>query len=333
MEVMPLQPALAADTDEPVELWQSPLSPEVLRRLSRLEAWRSFAHLGLEWLLIAAAIAASQALWNWNTVAGVIGYIAAVVWIGARQHALAILMHEAAHYRLLPNRDLNDFFGELLAGWPILISMRAYRWLHFAHHRAPNTHDDPDWLLRLNRDWEFPKTRGALLRILLRDFFALNVRDQLEFFGRYAYARGRKKTWLDFAAIFFFGGLLFVLFRYHLWTMFLMYWIVPLMTWLKVALRLRTIGEHYGIEYDHMLRQTRTTYPSLIERLLIAPKNIGYHLDHHLYPSVPFYNLPELHRELQQHEAFRTQAHLTQTYAKVIDECSQCVATPIQQPV
>jgi fatty acid desaturase len=115
--------------------------------------------------------------------------------------------------------------------------------------------------------------------------------------------------------------------------MFLMYWIVPLMTWLKVALRLRTIGEHYGIEYDHMLRQTRTTYPSLIERLLIAPKNIGYHLDHHLYPSVPFYNLPELHRELQQHEAFRTQAHLTRTYAKVIDECSQCVATPIQQPV
>jgi fatty acid desaturase len=115
--------------------------------------------------------------------------------------------------------------------------------------------------------------------------------------------------------------------------MFLLYWVVPLMTWLKVALRLRTIGEHYGIEYDHTLRQTRTTYPSLIERLLIAPKNIGYHLDHHLYPSVPFYNLPALHRELQQSEEFRSQAHLTRTYVTVIDECSRCVATPMQQQV
>ena len=84
--------------------------------------------------------------------------------------------------------------------------------------------------------------------------------------------------------------------------------LLPLMTWLKVAVRLRTIGEHYALEYDHIFRQTRTTYPSLIERLLIAPKNIAYHLDHHLYPSVPFYNLPELHRELLKHDEFRRQA-------------------------
>jgi fatty acid desaturase len=329
---MPLQTSPAADTDEPVDVWQSPLSPAILRQLSHLQAWRGLAHLALEWLLIAAAIAASIALWNWNTIAGVIGYIAAVIWIGARQHALAILMHEAAHYRLLPNRNLNDFFGELLAGWPLLISMRAYRWLHFAHHRAPNTHDDPDWMLRLNRDWEFPKTRWQLYRVLIKDFFALNLRDQLEFFGRYAFARGRKKTWLDGLAAVFFISLWSSMFYFNLWIPFILYWIIPMMTWLKVALRLRTIGEHYGVEYDHMLRQTRTTYPSLIERLLIAPKNIGYHLDHHLYPSVPFYNLPALHRELQQSEEFRSQAHLTRTYAGVIDECTHCVPTPLDQP-
>lgn len=326
---MPLQTALAAETDEPVERWQSTIPAPVIRDLSELRAWRSLAHVALEWLLVAAAIGVTIAVWRWNHVAGGFAYVAAVIWIGARQHALAILMHEAAHYRLLPNRTLNDFFGELLLGWPLLISMRAYRWLHFAHHRAPNTNDDPDWMLRLNTDWTFPKTRGELLRILLRDFLALNLRDQLEFFGRYAYARGRKKTWLDFTAILFFGGLLFVLLRFGLWLPFLLFWVVPMMTWLKVALRLRTIAEHYGIEYDHMLRQTRTTYPSLVEKLLIAPKNIGYHLDHHLYPSVPFYNLPALHRELQQSEEFRAQAHLTRTYRAVIDECGHCEPTPL----
>ncbi|MBM2841879.1 MAG: fatty acid desaturase, partial [Bacteroidetes bacterium] len=28
--------------------------------------------------------------------------------------------------------------------------------------------------------------------------------------------------------------------------------------------------------------------------------NINYHLEHHLYPGVPWYNLPKLHRLLQQ---------------------------------
>lgn len=280
--------------------------------------------------MIAGAIAASVALWQWNTIAGVIGYVAAVVWIGARQHALAILMHEAAHYRLLRNRTLNDFFGELLIGWPLLISMRAYRWLHFAHHRAPNTHDDPDWMLRLNREWVFPKTRSQLFRMLLCDFLALNMRDHLKFFNRYAYVRGRK-TWLDALMAVFFISMWVSLIYFNLWLPFLLYWIVPMLTWLKVALRLRTIGEHYGVEYDHTLRQTRTIYPSLVERLLIAPKNIGYHLDHHLYPGVPFYNLPALHRELQQLDEFRNQAHLTRTYAQVILECTSCPATPIQQ--
>src|SRR5262245_18607776 len=101
---MPLQAALAVVTDEPVELWQSPLAPAELRKLSTLESWRSLAHVALEWVLISTAIAIELALWRWNHVAGAIGYIPAVIWIGARQHALAILMHEAAHYRLMPNR-------------------------------------------------------------------------------------------------------------------------------------------------------------------------------------------------------------------------------------
>ena len=128
------------------------------------------------------------------------------------------------------------------------------------------------------------------------------------------------------------GCLIAALTYFHVWTVFLLLWVVPMMSWLKVALRLRTIGEHYGLEYDHMLRQTRTTYPNLLEKLLIAPKNIGYHLDHHLYPSVPFYNLPALHRALQAHDEFRTQAHLTHTYRTVVNECTHCVPTPLSAP-
>jgi fatty acid desaturase len=318
----------AVDTDEPVDPWEKPVPADVIRRLSVLQPVRTLAHIGLEWLLVAAAIFLSTRLWQWNVYAGAVGYLAAVIWIGSRQHAIAILMHEAAHYRLFRNRVVNDALGELFVGWPMLLTMRAYRRLHFAHHRSPNTVDDPDWMLRLDRDWQFPKTRTDLLRIFAIDILGLHIWDQLRFFGRYGHRFGQRVEWLDFAGACFFGVLFWVLTRYSLWTLFLLYWIVPLMTWLKVVLRLRTIGEHYALEYDHIFRQTRTTYPTLLEQLLIAPKNIAYHLDHHLYPSVPFYNLPALHKELLRHDEFRAQAHLTRSYLQVLGECLRCTPTP-----
>src|SRR5580765_2276308 len=74
------------------------LSGDVLRALSRVSVTRSWFHIALEWLSIAAAIALGEWLHHWY------GYVAAVIWIGARQHALAILMHEGTHYRVATNR-------------------------------------------------------------------------------------------------------------------------------------------------------------------------------------------------------------------------------------
>lgn len=59
----------------------------------------------------------------------------------------------------------------------------------------------------------------------------------------------------------------------------------------------------------------------LLDHLLIAPKNISYHNEHHFYPSVPFYRLPELHRELMQQEGYRAGVHLSPGYLGVIREC------------
>jgi len=48
-------------------------------------------------------------------------YLLAIAIIGARQHALLILMHDGVHYRLFRNRRLNDCVSELLA-WPHLVA-------------------------------------------------------------------------------------------------------------------------------------------------------------------------------------------------------------------
>ena len=318
--MLSISPAATSGSDKPVERFDSLVPPETIRRLSTLRPSIAVAHVILEWLLIVPVIWASYQLFHWNVVAGIVGYVVAWAWTGARQHALATLMHEGAHFRLLPRKWCNDLFAELFLAWPLMISVRAYRQHHFAHHRSPNNDDDPDWTLRNDRDWEFPKTRAGLAKVFLFDAIGLNFKDEMRFFNRYFYPRGRK-SWLDYLSWVYYATLLSVVTYYSLWPVFLAYWMVPLLTSLKAITRMRTIAEHYGVEYDHPFRQTRTTYPGFLGKLLIGPKNIGLHLDHHLYPSVPFYNLPDLHGELLQNEYFRSTAHLTHTYRGVLREC------------
>jgi len=47
-------------------------------------------------------------------------------------------------------------------------------------------------------------------------------------------------------------------------------------------------------------RQTRTYLLNPLAAFLFAPHQVNFHLEHHLYPSVPYYRLPELHRWLMQ---------------------------------
>jgi len=307
--------------------WEKPVAPEVIKELSTLNTLRSLLGVLTEWVIITATVIVSWQLWSVHWSAGIIGYLCAVVLIGSRMHALAIMMHEGAHYRISRNRFLNELIGQLGAAWPLLIDMRYYRLLHFAHHRSPNTENDPDWEMRETGDWSFPKTRLGLFFLFLKDALGLRFLDQVQFFGRYTYQTDYQRGGWDYAKIafylIFFGGMSY-LFGGKFWQIYLMYGIVPMLTWMKAVLRFRTIAEHYAIEYDHIYRDTRTTYPRLWEKILFAPKNINYHLDHHLYPSVPFYNLPKLHEQLLKNEEFRQNAHLTPSYMGVLNECLNC---------
>jgi fatty acid desaturase len=78
---------------------------------------------------------------------------------------------------------------------------------------------------------------------------------------------------------------------------------------------IRSVAEHFGdLAYEDDLSSSRTVMPSLLERFLIAPHHVGYHLEHHLYPGVPYYNLPKLHQLLMKQEEYKVKAHITIGY-------------------
>ena len=82
-------------------------------------------------------------------------------------------------------------------------------------------------------------------------------------------------------------------------------WLLPLLTVLQPILRLRAIAEHGAVtDLSSPLTAARCnrTFGSLgnwFARALIFPHHVNYHLEHHLYPAVPHYHLPALHRLLQ----------------------------------
>ena len=145
------------------------LDADELRALSRVSPWRSVGQGLMEWSWIALLIIAAKQIDSMAL------YPLWVILIGSRQHALAILMHDAAHGRCHPNRNWNDAIAELVFAWPLLTSMRVYRRTHLAHHQHLQTPLDADWRIwRHYSYYWFPKKRSAVIAEIA--WFSLGLR-------------------------------------------------------------------------------------------------------------------------------------------------------------
>jgi fatty acid desaturase len=276
------------------------LDPQVLLRLAR-GSWTDQAKaVLLEWLSIAAAIALCRSFFSWPL------YALATIWIGARQHALAVLAHEGVHRLLLGNRRLNDLLARVFLAWPVLIDFDAYRRVHFRHHRHVNSPQDPDWTR--NR-YDAVGGRGWQRLARLMAGTAGRQQEIFEWFvvgrslGPWPVVRGLYYATIAGAAIWAGGA-----------RALLMYWFVPLLTWFLVTMRLKGVAEHFALGNADTLQAARTIIHGRIARLLLFPRNAAYHLEHHLYPRVPHHRLPELHAELMRRPEFSASAPLVQGY-------------------
>jgi fatty acid desaturase len=246
-------------------------------------------------------IAGSMALFAWwpNPFTFLVG----VMLIGARQLGLAILMHDAAHGLLFADRRLNDWVGSWLCAYPVFTSLALYRPYHLQHHRFTQQPQDPD----LGLSVPFPISRASLRRKIVRDLTGRTafqrrgeqIRRALgpvdaPLVAQLANLWRREKGSL-LVNLVLFGSLAVA----GYWWLYPMMWLLPLATWYQLISRIRNIAEHAVVpDNDDPLRNTRTTYANPLERLLLAPYWVNYHLEHHLFMFVPCWRLSAAHRAL-----------------------------------
>lgn len=249
------------------------------------------------WITIAAA--ATLFVWIPNPAT----FVFAVMIIGSRQLGLLILMHDGAHGLLCRDRRLNDALSQICCALPTFADTFSYRRYHLKHHARTLHEDDPDMILT----GHYPITRASLRRKLWRDLSGRTGISQRR--AQFAAAAGRpgeplavrlSKFLRNLGPHLLANALLFGLaIATGHWIVYPLLWLLPLLTWQQLVLRVRNIAEHAVVRHrDDPFGNARTTQANFIERLLVAPYWVNYHLEHHLMMWVPCYRLPLLRRFL-----------------------------------
>lgn len=208
--------------------------------------------------------------------------------------ALFAPLHESLHRTVFRRRWANLALAQA-AGFVLLIPPVWFRHFHLAHHRhTQDPANDPElarpkpstlagylwqlsglptWRLLALTLWRLGRGDIAGMAYVpehARAGVVANARRQLAGYGAIAVAALAAQSWLP-----------------------LTLWLGPLVLG-QPFLRAYLMAEHTGCErVPDLTRNTRTTLTGGLLRRLAW--NMPFHAEHHLYPSVPFHRLPELH--------------------------------------
>jgi len=283
------------------------LTPERVRELSELRPQRAIVDTLVCWLIILAAWAL-VALWpRWWTV------LLAIPVVGTQYYALLIVGHDAIHRRLFRDTRWNDWFADLFVFGPVAAITRINNRNHLGHHRNLSQPDDPDlhqFTCTNKHQWHLLVAYllgfSSLWRSIKNVFLRPSPSNTASNAGDEPIDPSKSYTFRDFALIAIWqlaliGGLTYLVG----WWAWPVLWLVPLYCFVFLGDNFRAFAEHSQPFPDALANRHRliTFLSNPIERIFVAPLNMNYHAAHHLWPSIPYYNLPQADREIRNNPA------------------------------
>jgi fatty acid desaturase len=238
--------------------------------------WFASGWLGLE----------AMAAHHWD---GWIGRAIAIAGAAAALNAFYLLSHEG-HHHLLFRSAIANHGANILLCVPLLHSPSAYRVLHELHHRFLGGPGDPDeyrnytgsarvrWILQWMR-----LTIGTLVYMPMIPMVAWRRANRGE----------RQRIAAEYAGMTIVWVMVFVRFPIR---ELLQVWLIPGVVVGYIS-AVRALAQHALTDPHDPLLASRTVRSNRLVSFLLLNEN--YHLEHHLFPEVPSYNLPRLSALLQ----------------------------------
>jgi len=217
---------------------------------------------------------------------GYAGWITGTILVALSINAFVLLMHEGMHNILFRNPEVNRWASVALGSF-FLMSFSAYKVLHIRHHDHLGGPDDPDdyhnysgskiivWLLHYTR-------------LLVGSFLYIFLIPRLAF--KYGSTQDRRHILQEYALL----AILYV----ALWNILpgeavLWAWFLPLVI-VGYMVNIRGFTQHGITDAHDPYLASRSIYPNRVISFFLLNENL--HLEHHLFPEIPSYNLPALNR-------------------------------------
>jgi fatty acid desaturase len=276
------------------------LTPEQVKKLSALRPGRVVVDTLLCWVTIVAAWT-SVAIYNtwWMT-------LLAIPVIGSRFYALFIIGHDGLHGRLFEKRERNNWFNDICIMGAIGAITRINNKNHLLHHLNLANHDDPD----RHKHGCFNKADHFQLFVYLlgmrsvlktaRNVFIKNARTANT---KMAESPKPSYTKAELLLLFCWQVALITSLTYFIgWWGYPILWLFPVYAFSVLGDNLRSFAEHSTPESDAKADEHRliTYFSNPLELWFVAPMNMNFHTAHHLWVSIPYYNLPEADRLIRQ---------------------------------
>lgn len=279
--------------------------PRELLITPRIDDLLGMAAVDWAWIALAWVGMAVGPWWAWPALALV---------VTSRLHAFGVILHDAAH-QPLKGKGWKVRLLEVLCGYPLATTLNAMRYHHLRHHRDSGMPSDPYFKAGVEESWALyalnvvrgvllvpfwsvrpwvglaslvlPGLRNAYGRVWLQDKSGADLTDSVEVqrcareeLGQALFQVPLIGLAVSFPAAFLWG-----------------YALPVTASGLLAAWRL-LVEHRYTPTQDRRIETIlATTNDHQIERWtrwLLAPRNIGYHVVHHIHPQVSLRALPAL---------------------------------------
>ncbi len=240
-------------------------------------------------------------------------YPVSALLLAGRYHALGVILHDATHMPLR-SKSIAIRFVEIFAGYPIATTLNAMRYHHLRHHRDCCMKTDPYyksgdqnlvwWILNTLRGlllvpfWSLRSLIGGLAFLIpgLRNLYGhvfLQDRTDADLRNSKEISDCARSEWgqISFLAI-----MVLLTISYPV-EMIAIYFLPVSMAGLFAARRLLIEHNYVPVEdrkIETIIAITNDNHTGLLGALLLAPRNIGYHVVHHIHPQVRLGALPDL---------------------------------------